>query len=294
MAFTQIPKEVVNVGEIGNASTGDILYDGGVKINNNFSDIFNAFGDQRLFAAADGENTQIIHATGYYQKLSFADYSSSEIALGTCHDISTNGQKLNVTIAKGNVGEAIYFVNADGSISAETSLTITTSANDGFASGGNKIEIVSPYTKVEVWCISKDTSGNCIWDYSITSMFGQQHVPLERTFTINQTGTDIIIAGVREFNSIKLLMSYVATPPGKNIRQSSETLLLIDSSMNKVYSTEYGVIRMGGEKGEDEFFYTATYSVNASGKVVLNVKSNYSNARLAIKSIGTQTVGTGI
>lgn len=294
MAFTQTPKEIVNVGEIGNASTGDILYDGGVKINKNFSDVFNAFGDQRLFAAAEGENTQIIHATGYYQKLSYADYSGSEIALGTCHDISTNGQKLNVTIAKGNVGESIYFINADGSISGDTSLTITTSANDGFASGGNKIEIVSPYTRVEVWCISKDTSGNSVWDYSITSMFGQQHVPLERTFTINQSGTDIVIAGLREFNSIKLLMSYVATPPGKNIRQTSETLLMIDSSMSQVYSTEYAVIRMGGEKGDDEFFYNATYSVNSAGKVVLNVKSNYANARLAVKSIGTQTVGTGI
>jgi hypothetical protein len=51
---------------------------------------------------------------------------------------------------------------------------------------------------------------------------------------------------------------------------------------------------MGGEKGDDEFFYNATYSVNAAGKVVLNVKSNYANARLAVKSIGTQTVGTGI
>lgn len=293
MAFTQTPKEVVNVGEIGNASTGDILYDGGVKINKNFSDIFNAFGDQRLFAAADGENTQIIHATGYYQKLSFNDYRDA-IHLGTCHDISTNGQKLNVRIAKGNVGEAIYFVNSDGSISEQTSLTIQTTDGDGFASGGDKIEIVSPFTRVEVWCVSKDQTGKAVWDYSITSMFGQQHVPLERTFTINQTGTDIVIAGLREFNSIKLLMSYVATPPGKNIRQSSETLLLIDSSMNQVYSTEYAVIRMGGEKGDDEFFYNATYSVNSAGKVVLTVKSNYANARLAIKSIGTQTVGTGI
>ena len=64
-------KKVIDVGEVGNASTGDILYAGGVKINQNYDAIYNAFGDQRLFAAGSGEGSQKIHATSYYQKIKF-------------------------------------------------------------------------------------------------------------------------------------------------------------------------------------------------------------------------------
>ena len=60
--YIQTPKQLIDVGEIGNASTGDILFDGGVKINNDINAIYNAFGDQRKMATANG--TKHTHRSG--------------------------------------------------------------------------------------------------------------------------------------------------------------------------------------------------------------------------------------
>lgn len=68
MAY-QTGKKLIDVGQIGNPSTGDPLYDGGVKLNEMVTNIYNAFGDVRLLTANNGVGTMLLHATGYYQKL---------------------------------------------------------------------------------------------------------------------------------------------------------------------------------------------------------------------------------
>lgn len=77
----QNKKRLIDVGEIGNASTGDIIFNGGVKINEVFSDLYNVFGDRRLLKGNDGQNLMILHGTGYYQKLPRSEYTT-EIEVG--------------------------------------------------------------------------------------------------------------------------------------------------------------------------------------------------------------------
>lgn len=291
MAFTQEKKQIVDIGEIGNASTGDILYDGGKKINDNFDAVYNAFGDQRLYAAGKGENTQMIFATGYYQKSSLIDLSST--SLGSCHDISTfnslGGTSIN--LPKGKVGEAVYFINSDGSINQTRNVTVNTSSNDGFASGGSKVIISSPFVKIEFWCISVDATGKATWDYSVSSMFGQTQVPIERTYTLDTAEHLIPIANMSEYNTIKLLLSFVAET-GMNVRRSSEVLVMVDSSTKKVYSTEYAVVQSG--EPESGKIIDISFEINSNNAVCIKFKSYLNNSKLAIKSIDTQSVGIGL
>ncbi|WWS25377.1 hypothetical protein vBKpnAMK6_00436 [Klebsiella phage vB_Kpn_AM_K6] len=97
--YTDKGKKIIDVGEIGNASTGDILYDGGVKINDNFDAIYNAFADQRLFAAGGGALNQKIHATSYYQKIKFGDANSAgTVPMGSCIDADCSEGAVQVAL----------------------------------------------------------------------------------------------------------------------------------------------------------------------------------------------------
>lgn len=61
-------QRVINVGTAGVSNTGDNLYEGGQKINQNFDDIYRAFA-RRTFAAAD----KTLHAGGCYQIITNAE-----------------------------------------------------------------------------------------------------------------------------------------------------------------------------------------------------------------------------
>lgn len=299
--YSQIAKQRVDIGEVGNASTGDILYDGGKKINENFDAIYNSFGDQRLFQAGMGVSNQKIHATSYYQKGTPVDYNSNPVALGSCHDLSmAGGQAYRVTLPKGKVGEAVFFINSDGTINQSNSITFYTSNPDGFATGGNQVKVGSPYTRVEFWCIKEGLDGKAVWDYSVTSLFGQNHIPIEKTYLLpklnaNDKPTTISLFGMKEFNTVKLLLSYVADV-GQNIRQSAEVILMIDSAAKKVYSSEYAVLQSGqtdADKKAGVKILDVGYTITAAENVAIELRSGYSSARLAIKTISTQLVGTG-
>lgn len=297
--YVDLGKKIVDIGEIGNASTGDILYDGGKKINDNFDAIYNAFADQRLFAAGSGANNQKIHATSYYQKVTWRDLSNP-VPSGACLDVDTSAGAANVRLPKGKRGEGVYIINTNGTLATGLELKISTSGEgsvDTFKTGGRDLFIITPFCRVELWCIEVKANGSAVWDYSVSSLFGNRYMPIEATYSITSSPKVIRIAGRDEYSSIKLMLSFVATPGGSTPvkRHSSEVLLMIDPTegSGKVYDTEYAVLR-NGEATENEKMFEIAYTIDTTSKAVIaTVSTKYGNARLAIKTTATQTIGVG-
>lgn len=279
-----IKKQHVDVGEIGNASTGDILYDGGVKINENFSALFNAFGDQRYFSANEGENLQVIHATGYFQR-GTAQIITDVIPNGSQYDIDTSGGGFAVRLSKGKQGEMVRFINSNGSISVNKALTIV--PNDSFRGVSGNLRVTSPYSIITCICIS-DSNGTSVWDYSIQSLFGDTVASIRQTYELSTNNTVIPICHKSEFNTVKLLLTAASNNNSK--MKSSEVTLLIDALNNKVYSTEFASLIVGGTDDEDEI-YKCEFSIASSGFVNATVSSPTSGMKLAIKSTHTQKIG---
>lgn len=279
-----ITKKIVDTGEIGNASTGDILYDGGVKINENFSALFNAFGDQRYFSTGEGENLQVIHATGYFQHATSAEFISP-VANGSQYDIDATAGAVNVRLSKGKQGELVKFINSNGSISVNNPLVII--PNDSFRAVSGNLRITSPYSVVTCVCIS-DSNGTSVWDYSVQSLFGDTVATIRRTYELSSNNTVIPICHKSEFNAVKLLLT--ASNTNNTKMKCSEVNLLIDQVNNLVYNTEFASIIVGGVNDEDEI-YDCVFSIAANGFVNATVKSTTAGMKLAIKSTHTQKIG---
>ena len=299
--YTDKGKKIIDVGEIGNASTGDILYDGGVKINDNFDAIYNAFADQRLFAAGGGALNQKIHATSYYQKIKFGDANSAgTVPMGSCLDADCSEGAVQIRLSKGKAGEAVFVVNSNGSASKARSIKITTNGEgvaDAFKDGSRELIINTPRCRVELWCVEVKANGAAVWDYSISSMFGSTYSPLEATYNLTSSPINIRLGYNDDYSTVKLLLSFSANPGGQTIkRQSSEVMLMIDPTITssapngRVFDTEYAVLR-SGESSENEKMYSISYSINAQKDLICTASTSYGNARLAVKVIATQTVG---
>lgn len=283
----QAPKQRIDTGIIGNASTGDILYDGGTKINSNMDSIYNAFGDARMFEAGTATGNQMIHATGYFQKAKATDFRTA-VPLGSQWDVDTTESGAIVTIQRGKVGEFVAFVNSNGSISVNNPLTIRLTSGSSFVgiSATEGLVITTPNTYVECWCVAI-VNNNPVWNYSIRSMFGRSEIPIEGTYPVVGTSTIVPIANASEFNTIKLLLT--ASTNDAKYQKTSEVLLLIDNVAKNIYSTEYAVLKVGNLPNE---LYTMKFDIDANNKVVANFTTTQTTVKLAIKSIATQRIGS--
>lgn len=284
--YAQVGKQKVDIGQIGNPSTGDILYDGGDKINSNTDATFNAFGDQRLYNQGIAENNQVIHATGYYQKVTQLDFRTP-VALGSMFDVDTTSGSVNPILDKGKRGEGVIFVNFNGSISVNRPMIIQASSGGSFIGVQGALTITAPFSRVECWCVD-DTGGIPIWNYKITSLFGTDQSPVDKTFALSNTPTNIQLSHLSEFQSMKVLLT--STNQNSSKMRSSEANLLIDSVNKKVHTTEFGVLQTGFTEGQAELF-TFEFTIDVQGYVSLTAKTSYPNVRLAVKVISTQKIG---
>ena len=283
--FIQQPKEEIDVGELGNGATGDILYDGGEKLNSNFNAVYNSFGDQRYYDTGTDVGNQTIHATGYYQKVSQRDFRTP-LALGTQWDVDTSTGAASAILSTGKAGECIKFINSNGSISINKALIIQPNGGS-FVGIQGALTITQPFSKVECWCISNN--GTPIWDYSISPLFSNNEVPIDNTFALSKTNLNIPIAHASEYSAIKLLLTGM-TVDGKVMRHS-EVNLLIDTKTNTVHSTEYAVIKVGESQESDEIV-DIKYDIGTDGIVNLIASTQVSTFRLAVKSIAVQKIGS--
>lgn len=286
--FIQAPKTQIDVGEIGNANTGDILFDGGEKINSNMLALYNMFGDQRFWNSNTAEGNQTIHATGYFQKVVPSDFRTP-VAMGTQWDVDTTIGAANPILGLGKVGECVSFINSNGSCSVSRPIVIQPQGGS-FVGVQAGLTITQPFSRVDCWCIKVDGSVPT-WNYSITPLFGSREVPIELTEAIGQANVEkkIGIAHMSEYNTIKLLITGTSAD-GQLIRQS-ETNLLIDRRLKNVHSTEFAVLRVGHANEDDEII-DIKYGIGAGDIVEMILNTKYPNMRIAVKSIATQRVGS--
>lgn len=286
--IAQDPKQLIDIGEIGNASTGDILYDGGKKLNENLNALYNTFGDQRLFVNDSGNKTQLLHATGYYQKPTLSEWLAP-VPLGSLRDVDASTGNVLCVLQRGKLGEGMVFINSNGSINPTNYFEIQ--AIDSFVSvPSGTLKITQPFCKVTVWCVSVE-GGISRWDYSIESMFGNKHIPLDKTFTLSSAQREIPIAPVNTYQTIKLFLTCASTD-GLKVK-TSEVMLYIDSKASKVYSTEYAVIRKGNVDEDDEI-YSINYIFDNNGFISAVASSTTQNMQLAIKVVSTQSFGVPV
>lgn len=288
--INQTPKLLVDIGEIGNASTGDILYEGGRKLNVDLDSLYNTFGDQRLYSVNNGENSQVLHATGYYQKATNIIEWNSTVALGSMRDVNTSEGVITARIAKGKAGEGVIFINSNGSLSTSMPLEVELQGTDSFLTAAtNKMKFTQPYTKITLWCID-DANGVGTWDYKIESMFGNQSVLLDKTYNMSSVVRDIPIAYRADYKTIKLMLTAISTDETKY--KASEMLLYIDLKARKVYSTEYAVIRRGQANDDDEI-YAIDFRID-NQDIIQAAISSPTAMKLAIKVISAQTIGVPV
>lgn len=288
--INQTPKLLVDIGEIGNASTGDILYEGGRKLNVDLDSLYNTFGDQRLYSVNNGENSQVLHATGYYQKATNIIEWNSTVALGSMRDVNTAEGVITARIAKGKAGEGIIFINSNGSLSTSMPLEVELQGTDSFLTAAtNKMKFTQPYTKITLWCID-DANGVGTWDYKIESMFGNQSVLLDKTYNMSSVVRDIPIAFRADYKTIKLMLTAISTDETKY--KASEMLLYIDLKDRKVYSTEYAVIRRG-QANEDDEIYAIDFRID-NQDIIQAAISSPTAMKLAVKVISAQTIGVPV
>ncbi|UYD59699.1 baseplate protein [Aeromonas phage avDM5] len=280
----QDTKKRVDVGVIGNPSTGDILYDGGVKLNTVIDALYNTFGDYRLYSSAsEGADSQILHATGFYQKLSRQYYAGNPVDIGSMHDADTTSGALTMTLPNAKLGEGCVFINSNGSISPSNPLIIRPQSGETILGTSGNLTITSPYSRIIVWCTKADGNQK-YWEYGITPLFGDSMMPVEKTILATATPTNIRIAGKNEYVAIKLLVA--AKNNAGTAFKTAETFIAIDTIKNEVINTEYAVL-----KNTDSELYDIRFFIGAGDNVYAEVKSLSGQLRFSIKAIDTVKIG---
>lgn len=277
-------KTLIDTGIKGNSSTGDILYDGGEKLNINMNNIYNTFGDYRLFdETMQGQGKQKLHGTGYYQKHTRTYYLDTPegVEMGSLHDVDTSTGKLDIKLPAAKLGEGIVIINSNGSLSKDTPVILSTFGSDTIAGHGARLSLEMPKTKTTLWCTRQD-QGIGVWEYRIESMFGNHQLAVDSDLMLDTTKKTIEIGNVDHYNTIKLLLHGVSQ--NQKSFKSSEMLISILHSSGEVYKTEYAVLKNNGDLFSIDF-------VIESGILKAKVKSLSGNVAFSIKSIGSIKVG---
>ncbi|MGL5308211.1 MAG: hypothetical protein ACRC9Y_19160, partial [Aeromonas veronii] len=238
--YVQPTKKLVDVGEVGNANTGDIIYDGGVKLNDGLTALYNTFGDVRLWDVAAGVGSQKLHATGYYQKNPTSYYARGAVDAGSMHDLNTISQTFTVSLPTPKIGECVEFINSNGSYSVNKIVFRAQAGGD--IAGSQTLEVSQGSVRIVFICVD-ETAGSAKWNYMITPMFGDFTVPANTTVDVAKaTPQTIPLFNKALYDGVKLVMSAHEVKAGVRERTLSEVLLMVDPDDNKVYADEYSVL----------------------------------------------------
>lgn len=276
--YVQKAKQLVDVGEKGNANTGDIIYDGGVKLNDNLDAIYNTFGDMRLWDNNLGIGNQLLHSTGYYQKLPTSYYTRKAVEPGSMHDLDTTTTTFVVKLPNPKRGECVEFINSNNSFEINEIIFQPQAGAD--ISGLNELRLRQGKIKIIFTC-TDETPNSAKWEYKIEPMFGDFSVPVNTSITVERaTPVNIRLFEKDAYAGVKFVISAEEVKAGVRERTVSEVLIMIDPEDNKIYSDEYSVIFKTMKVYGLEFNITGN---NAIAKVT----ALSDRIKFAIKSIET-------
>lgn len=238
-------KQQVDVGERNNSSTGDVIHDGGIKINSNNDNLYNTFGDQRLFATNSGIGTQTLHATGYYQKKRPEDYVRT-VDMGSMHDLDVTTGSLTIRLPKVKQGECVVFINSNGSISNSRMANFVCQEGDVFEGKGKNYRHGYGSSILTFWG-SINQTGEGVWKPKLQALHGNYYSILDKELEINHKETVVDVCNYMDYSTVKLLTYFEDS--AEQLVRSSEVLLTINRIDKEVYSVEYGI---SGNNGDNE------------------------------------------
>ncbi|MBF84633.1 MAG: baseplate wedge tail fiber connector [Acidobacteria bacterium] len=272
----QIKKQRIDTGQAGDASTGDNLYEGGTKLNQNLDALYNTFGDIRLFDEQEyGVGLQKLHATSYYQKYPIEYYTSGPVEIGTMHDIDTTDNPLTATLPNGKQGEMVVFRDSIGSWDINP-LIVAPQQGESINGSSNAVEFENIYSKVIFTCVN-DEVGSVEWTYKIEPISGDYSVPVNSTIEVtNVISQTMNLFNKDLYNGVKLMI-YSSDLDGNN-KSISELLMLVDD--DGIITDEYSII----EKGNRPYSVEWTLSGN---NVIANIFTTLSRITFTVKVIET-------
>lgn len=286
----QEPKLRIDTGETDKPDSGDTIHVGGEKINSNIDNLYNAFADYRYFIAANGNlgvGNMIIHATGYYQKMTNQYYSSNIIDIGSMHDVDTTAGPVRIRLPSTpntrKRGECIKIVNSSGSVSFQNPIIIETTGSDTIEEQSS-LTITEPFTEITLW-VTNESVATGQWRFETRSMFGQNAAPYMKTTTVSgKDDITIPLFDVNSYDGAKLMFLIVDTTLNSKHREISESLVLVKSG--EVFSTEYARIK-------DEKFTVADvrYSIVGSQVVMIVKNVDTTASKITIKTVETMKEG---
>lgn len=239
-----ITKQQVDVGVRNNSSTGDPIHDGGVKINSNNDNLYNTFGDYRLFQNGSGIGLQTLHATGYYQKHK-PEFYIRAVEMGSMHDMDVSTGSITVRLPKVKQGECVVFINSNGSITNKRNVVFMCQDGDGIEGYGKTYRHQYGNSMITFWG-HVNAEGVGVWKPKLEALHGNYYSVLDTKLDINHKETSIPVCSYLDYSTIKLI-TYFEDMDSQIVR-SSEVLLTINRINKEVYSVEYGISGNNGDK----------------------------------------------
>lgn len=264
-------KNLINTGVVGDSSTGDSLFNGGVKINTMFEEIYDAFG-------LNGANPQNIHATGYFQTPP-RTYYTFPIQPGAQLNVDTRNGDLTVKLPNGKIGEMVRIRDVYGSW-LNSPVTVQPDGLESIngAIGGLVLNVA--LTDVLFVCIN-DTPGSVNWTYSISSISSKDIVKsasgiIDRDFSLSLT-TPIthLVCPLSVITTVKLLVSGLQTSGG--VSATSSEIHLVTDGVTHSYN-EFSVLNTGTDR-----VYDIDFSV-VSGNLMMSITTLLASAKVHVQA----------
>lgn len=137
-------KQELKIGQAVDDGSGDYLRAGGLKINNNFNELYYQLGD--------GDNP---HAAGAWKQYSTADGPLLNAVMGHSYTLNTQGGRINVQLPKGTPSEYNFVIRLRDVYSSwqANPVTIIPAPGDTIKGSAVQVEIARNFADLElVYC----------------------------------------------------------------------------------------------------------------------------------------------
>lgn len=303
-----MPRYKLNTGQPAVPGSGDTIHDGGNKLRDNNTEIYHAFGDQRLSGIIkEGSEEWIrIHATGYYQHKNLSFFSSA-IESGTMYDIEStlSSGSFPVTLPvigkiAGNArrGERVAFQDTIGSWGT---VPVVVSANTGQSITGSvdgKYSLNTDRTRA-FFVVVNDDPGTERWAVQTESITNTNAISIDRSVElVDGQASRIDLYERSSYNAVKVLIyaeSFTTpTPDTEVVAKRSTFEMSIMQTMTDVYSTSYAVMNINDNNDPQDLIVQVTpvMYTNANGKVMVALDITTSEPATQTVRVSVQSSGS--
>lgn len=210
-------RKPLNTGQVSVPGSGDTIHDGGNKLRDNFTELYNAFGDQRLSGVVKSGSEEWIrpHATGYFQHKPLSFYASA-LTPGSMYDIDSTLSAgyfpvrlpvIGQQNGQAKRGERIVLQDTISSwgtvpvrVEASSGQSITGSSQDGYYRlNENRLRAT--------FIVVNDELGSERWSVKVESVAGNEGADINTTQEIPYGGlARVDLHATSSYNTVKVLV----------------------------------------------------------------------------------------